>query len=91
MATLTYLPRVIPAFVVDKMHFGKRFEKFIKLIPYTAMAALVFPGVFNAFPNQWYVGVVGAAVAIVLSCIKKIPQFITIIASVAAVMIILVL
>ncbi len=86
MALVTYLPRVIPSFVVDKMKFGKRFGKFINLIPYTAMTALVFPGVFGTDAERWYIGVIGAVAAILLSCVKKIPTAAVVIASVGVVM-----
>ncbi len=86
MALVTYIPRVTPAFFADKMKYGKKFGKFIGLIPYTAMTALIFPGVLSTDAELWYIGVIGALVAIVLSCIKKIPSFVVVLASVLAVM-----
>lgn len=47
MAIVTYIPRAIPAVLVDKMKFGVKTEKYLKLIPYTAMSALIFPAVFS--------------------------------------------
>lgn len=85
MALVTYIPRVIPAFVVEKLHFGKRFGKFINLIPYTAMTALIVPGVFSVEAGAWYVGAIGAGVAIALACIKKMPTALTVFLSVLAV------
>lgn len=85
MALVTYIPRVIPAFVVDKLYFGKRFGKFINLIPYTAMTALIVPGVLSVDAGAWYVGAIGAGVAIMLSCIKKMPTALTVFISVLAV------
>ncbi len=86
MALVTYLPRVIPAFFVDKLSFGKRFGKFINLIPYTAMTALIIPGVFSVDADRWYVGAIGGAVAILLSCVKKIPSAVVVLCSVLSVM-----
>ena len=40
MALVTYLPRVLPAFIIDRIKLGGRFGKFINLIPITAMTAL---------------------------------------------------
>ena len=88
MALVTYIPRVIPAFVVDKIRFGKRLGKFINLIPYTAMTALIVPGIFNMDAKHWYVGAIGGAVAILLSCIKKIPSAVVVLASVLVVMVV---
>ncbi len=86
MMLVTYIPRAIPSLVVDKLKFPTKFEKFLGLIPYTAMAALIFPGVLGVDPGRWYIGVVGGAVAVILSMIRKMPVALTVIASVAAVM-----
>ena len=45
MMPVTYIPRALPAVLVNKVRIRGRFEKFLKLIPYTAMSAPVFPGV----------------------------------------------
>ena len=71
MTAVTYIPRAIPAVLIDKMKFGEKFEKFLKLIPYTAMAALIFPGVFTTDPDRLYIGIVGALTAGVLAWFKK--------------------
>ena len=70
MTLVTYIPRVVPSFIVDRIRFGKRFGKFINLIPYTAMTALIVPGIFSMDSNYWYIGAIGGAVAIFLSCIN---------------------
>lgn len=88
MALVTYLPRLIPSFIINKVGFGKRFERFIGLIPYTAMAALIVPGILSADPERWYIGVVGGAVAITLACFKKIPSSVAVLGAVLAVMLV---
>lgn len=88
MTLVTFIPRAIPAFFVDKMRFGKRFEKFISLIPYTAMAALIFPGVVNMDSEHWYVGIIGALVAILLALFKKMPAALVVLGSVCSVMLV---
>lgn len=62
MTLVTYLPRVLPAFLMGRIRLSARVEHFLQLIPYTAMTALVFPGVFSVDANP-VLGVVGAAVA----------------------------
>ena len=54
MALVTYIPRAIPAVLIDKMQFGAKTEKFLKLIPYTAMSALIFPGIFTVDNQSGY-------------------------------------
>jgi Predicted membrane protein len=67
MALVTFVPRVIPAAFVDKIRFGPKLEKYLKLIPYTAMAALVFPGVLFVDAGNPIIGVVGGATAVILA------------------------
>ena len=70
MMAVTYIPRALPAVFIEKMRFRAKMEKFLKLIPYTAMAALIFPGVFTVDANP-VIGIAGAAVAIFLLVFKK--------------------
>ncbi len=84
MALVTYIPRMLPAVFLHKLKFGPRFEKFLKLIPYTAMSALVFPGIFTVDPANWYIGVVGGVAAVLLAW-NKLPLALTVLGSVLAV------
>lgn len=83
MCLVTYVPRALPAALVDRLRFSGRLEKFLKLIPYTAMAALIFPGVlFVDVANLW-IGIVGAAVAALLAWLKS-PVMVCVLAAIAA-------
>lgn len=70
MALVTYIPRVLPAFVINNLKFSPKVEKFLRLIPYTAMSALIFPGILNVDKNRLEIGIVGGLVACVLACFK---------------------
>ena len=83
MALVTYIPRALPAVMLEKLRFGGRVEKFLKLIPYTAMAALVFPGIFTVDPARPEIGVVGALAAGLLAW-KKQPLMLCVLAAIAA-------
>ncbi len=83
MAVVTYIPRALPAVLIDKMNFSPKVEKFLSLIPYTAMAALIFPGVLSVNADHISVGIVGAVVAAVLAW-KKFPIAAIVIAAIAA-------
>ena len=37
MTLVTYLPRVLPAFLMGRIRLSARIEHFLQLIPYTAM------------------------------------------------------
>ena len=88
MMIVTYIPRMIPSLICDKLHFGSSFKKFLELVPYTAMTALIFPGVISVDPAHLSVGIVGALVAVLLSLIKKIPVALVVVAAVLADMVI---
>ena len=83
MMAVTYIPRAIPAVVLDKLHFGPRPEKFLKLIPYTAMAALIVPGIFTVDTAHPMIGIAGAIVAALLAW-KKCPLMVCVLAAIAA-------
>ncbi|GIM28380.1 branched-chain amino acid transporter [Clostridium polyendosporum] len=70
MMIVTYIPRAIPAVLVDRIKCGKRMEEFLSLIPYTAMTALIFPGVLSVDTNHMSVGTIGALAAILLSWVR---------------------
>ena len=82
MTAVTYIPRAIPAVLIDKMKFGDKIEKFLKLIPYTAMSALIFPGVFSTDPDKPVIGIAGAAVAAFLAWLKC-PIIVCVLAAIA--------
>ena len=71
-AIVTFIPRFIPVIFIDKLNFSPKIEKFLNLIPYTALAALICPGVLTVDNQIWYIGLIGAIVAAGLAW-KKIP------------------
>ena len=82
MTLVTYVPRAIPAVLIDKMRFGPKVEKFLRLIPYTAMAALIFPGVITVDAARPEIGIIGALVAGVLAW-RKMPVIVCVLAAIA--------
>ena len=71
-AVVTFIPRLIPALFIDKLEFPPKVEKFLNLIPYTALAALIYPGVLTVDNQLWYIGLIGAIVAAGLAW-KRVP------------------
>lgn len=82
MLLVTYIPRMLPAFIVGKFKFGKKTEKFLKLIPYSAMAALIFPGIFTVDESRFYIGLIGGGVAAILAYFKC-PVIVCVLAAIA--------
>lgn len=81
MAAVTYLPRALPAFLMDKLVFGARTKRFLTLLPYTAMAALVFPGVFSVDAAYPLFGVISALAAVLLA-LRKCPLMVSVLGAV---------
>ena len=81
MAAVTYLPRALPAIFVGKVRFGARMERFLNLLPYTAMASLIFPGILTVDPARPYIGLLGGLAAGVLAY-KKLPVMVCVVAAI---------
>ena len=81
MAVVSYIPRALPAFVMDKLVLSRRVKRFLSLLPYTALSALIFPGVFSVDAAHPLFGIAGAAAAAVLA-LKKCPPIVCILAAV---------
>lgn len=71
-ALVTFIPRLMPALFIDKLNFSPKVDKFLNLIPYTALAALICPGVLTVDDKMWYIGLIGAIVAAGLAW-KRVP------------------
>jgi len=63
MAIVTFIPRALPAIFIERIRFGKKTKKFLRLIPYTAMAALIFPGILTVDSSVPWVGIAGGCIA----------------------------
>ena len=82
MLTVTFIPRVLPGFLLGKVKLSAKAKKFLNLIPFTAMAALIFPSVLYIDPGREWIGALGAVIAICLSLFKKIPTALVVVLSV---------
>lgn len=67
MSFVTMLPRVIPAFVVEKLQFRPWINQWLSAIPYAALGALIFPGILSVVPDQPFIGIIGGIIAIILA------------------------
>lgn len=81
MTLVTYIPRALPAVLMDRMKLGPRVEKFLNLIPYTAMAALIFPGIISVNENP-IIGIAGGLAALVLAW-RRCPLMVCVLSAIA--------
>ncbi len=70
MATATYIPRLLPFTFLKDRKPSKYLDRFLKLIPYTALGALIFPGIFSAVPGMPIAGIAGGAVAFAICFVR---------------------
>ena len=87
MSIVTYIPRALPAVVVDRLKFSPKAEKILRLIPYTALAALIFPGILTVDSDRPEIGIVGGVVAGLCAWLKC-PVIVCVVAAIAANMLI---
>jgi branched-subunit amino acid transport protein len=67
MAAVTYLPRLLPALLINQVSIPRWFETWLKYIPFAALGALIFPGILSVEPEQPFFGLVGGLTALILS------------------------
>lgn len=67
----TYIPRMLPALFMEKIQVSGKVNIFLQLIPYTAMASLIFLAILYVDKNIW-IGIIASAVA-VIAALKKLP------------------
>ena len=83
MGAVTYIPRLLPSLFMDKLNIHPRTERFLKLIPYTAMAAMIVPGIFTVDPSRPEIGMIGGITAGILAW-RKAPILVCVIGAIAA-------
>src|SRR5699024_2064342 len=67
MSIVTMIPRIIPAFIVERIVFKEWINKWLQAIPYAAIGAMIFPGILYVKENDPVIGIVGGIVGIVLA------------------------
>lgn len=85
MSLMSYLPRVVPALFISKIKLGPYMTRFLDLIPYCALTALVFPGIFYSVPGHMQAAAGGTAAAL-FSAIFRLPLAMTVVISVCTVL-----
>ncbi|MDX8360991.1 MULTISPECIES: AzlD domain-containing protein [Bacillaceae] len=70
MAIVTFIPRVIPAFVINFVTFPNWVNRWLSYIPYAALGALIFPGILTIQEDNIFIGLTGGIVAVLLSLLR---------------------
>lgn len=61
---------MLPALFMEKIQVSGKVNIFLQLIPYTAMASLIFPAILYVDKNIW-IGIIASVVA-VIAALKKV-------------------
>lgn len=62
---------MLPALFMEKIQVSGKVNIFLQLIPYTAMASLIFPAILYVDKNIW-IGIIASVVAFI-AALKKLP------------------
>lgn len=70
MALVTYLPRVLPMAIFRKEINSNYIKSFLYYVPYSVLAALTFPDIFNSTGNI-ITAIFGTITALILAFYNK--------------------
>lgn len=67
MAAATYLPRLMPLVLLQNLKLSPALVRFMKCIPYAALAALIFPGILSSTGELSEAAAAGMLVSVILA------------------------
>lgn len=71
MFLVTYIPRMLPMVLTKDLIFPPLLEKWLSYVPYAALGALIFPGVFTVLPERPWLGFIASAFAFIVAWYVK--------------------
>lgn len=83
MTLVTYIPRLLPLVAMSDKALNNRIERFLKYIPYTALGALIIPGVVQATPEMPAAALIGIGATALISWMRG-GLILPVVASIAA-------
>ncbi|MDD4239261.1 MAG: AzlD domain-containing protein [Desulfotomaculaceae bacterium] len=64
MALATYIPRLLPMILPERLQFPAWLDRWLQQVPYAALGALIFPGVLTSVDGQQpWLGLLGGVTA----------------------------
>ncbi|MDD4600116.1 hypothetical protein SDC9_20938 [bioreactor metagenome] len=68
MAVVTYLPRMLPMVVLQKMTLPPFIRRFLRFVPFAALGALIFPGILTSTgPDNLLPATFGGLISVALA------------------------
>ena len=85
VSLVSYILRCIPAAFISKLHLSAYLRRLLDLVPYTAMTALVFPGIFYSV-GEHHAAACAGTIAALLSAFFRAPLALTVVIAVLTVL-----
>lgn len=63
MAFVTYIPRVLPLVLLDKLSLKPSIMRFLQLVPYTSLSILIIRGILSSEPELLPATIAGIGVS----------------------------
>jgi branched-subunit amino acid transport protein len=70
MFVVTFIPRLLPVFIIDFIRLPGWADRWLRAVPYAALGALVFPGILKVESGMPLMGLAGGLVATILAYYK---------------------
>jgi branched-subunit amino acid transport protein len=67
MCIVTYIPRLLPVFIIDYFVLPKWIKRWLNCIPYAALGALIFPSILTVEKDIPLIGLIGGIVAVIIA------------------------
>lgn len=84
MMVVTFIPRLLPFYLIHNKELPKKLKRFLNYIPVTALGALIVPGAIVSIEGRPWIGLAGFASAVSIAYFKG-GIMLTIIGSIAVV------
>lgn len=70
MTVVTYVPRLLPFLMIQDKPLPGKLKQFLEYVPFTALGALIVPGVFSAIGDRPDASMVGLAFAVLYGWLR---------------------
>lgn len=67
MMLVTYIPRLLPMYIIDVEKIPSGLKRFLSFIPYAALGALILPGSISAINGKPEISIISIAAAAVIA------------------------
>lgn len=70
MALVTYIPRMIPMVMLQKLTLPPFVSRFLRFVPFAALGALIFPGILTSTGPDIMPALAGSIISVALAILN---------------------